>query len=94
MLRRAPLGLLCVLAMLALIGDAQLAATLAPALLVAALPLLGLFPGERLIVARRTRSRMHLRPVRARWGRPPAEFLGAFALERSPLCRRGPPVVA
>ncbi len=91
---RAPLGFLFALAALALLGDLQLALSLAPAVLVAALPLAGLFPGEKLIVARRTLTRIRLRPARVRWGRPPAELLGAFSLRRTPVSRRGPPVLA
>jgi hypothetical protein len=78
---------------LALIGDAELAFTVAPALLVAALPFAGRFPGEALIVARRAARGPRLRPVRTLW--PPRRW-GALAslLERSPLSLRGPPVVA
>jgi hypothetical protein len=78
---------------LGLIGDAELAFTVAPALLVVALPLAGRFPGEALIVARRVVRALRPRPVRALWPRHRALAL-ATLLERSPRCLRGPPAVA
>jgi hypothetical protein len=81
------------LAALALVGDAELAFTVAPALLVAALPFAGRFPGEALIVARRAARAVRLRPVRTLW--PPRRAVALTSLlERSPRCLRGPPVAA
>jgi hypothetical protein len=87
--------LVAVLALLALavLGHGELALTLAPAVLVAALPLLGRFPGEALIVARRGVRAARLRPVRRVWP-PRRESALTSLLERSAHTLRGPPVVA
>ena len=73
---------------------AELALTLAPLLLVAALPLSGLFPGEALIVARRAlrgrRPRAGARPLDPH----PSRRARRLLLERSPRTLRGPPVAA
>ncbi len=81
------------LAVVAACGHPALALTLAPFLLIAAAPLAGRFPGEKLIVARRAlhvprpRPQLRIRPPRR------ATTLTSL-LERSVHTLRGPPVVA
>ncbi|MEA2167156.1 MAG: hypothetical protein QOF76_456 [Solirubrobacteraceae bacterium] len=91
--RRARLALLALVAAGLAVADVQLALTLAPALLVAALPLAQWFLGERLIVARRTPARIVRRRSVSRWTRQRPRALKSV-LERSPRTLRGPPVAA
>jgi hypothetical protein len=84
---------LLALVVLALTGHAELALTLAPPLLIAALPASGWFPAEALIVARR---RVVATIPRRRRGRRATGLAPALtsALARSPWCVRGPPLAA
>jgi hypothetical protein len=92
--RLVRLGLAAIaVAALALAGDHDLAFTLAPALLIGALPLFGRFPGETLIVARRAAPTVRLRPVRVTWPRDRASACVSL-LGRSVRSERGPPLVA
>jgi hypothetical protein len=81
------------LAACAVAGPADLALTFGPALLLASLLLVDRFPGEALIVARRTARRARPRPAQALWPRR-RERCRASLLERSVHTLRGPPVVA
>ena len=75
-------------------GHVELALTVAPALLVVALPLVHRFPGEALIVARRAVAAVRrLRPARNLWPRRRALALTSL-LERAAHTLRGPPVAA
>jgi hypothetical protein len=89
---RLALAALLLLA-LAAAGHAELALTFSPWLLIAAAPLLGRFPGETLIVARRAVAAARRRPVHRTW---PADRAAALTslLERSPRTLRGPPAAA
>jgi hypothetical protein len=80
------------LVVLALTGHAELALTLAPPLLIAALPATGWFPAEALIAERRA-TPMSRRRRRGRWPAGRAQALTS-ALARSPWCVRGPPAAA
>jgi hypothetical protein len=92
--RRVRLALAALtVAALVLAGDHDLALTLAPALLIGALPLFGRFPGEALIVARRAARVARPRPARVTWPRTRAGACLSL-LQRSVQTLRGPPVVA
>lgn len=86
-------GAAALLALLVL-GEHELALTVAPALLVVALPVARRFPGEALIVARRAvAAARRARPARKVWP-PRRELALAALLERSAHTLRGPPVHA
>lgn len=87
------LAVLCVLAQ-ALTGVAELALYLTPLFLIATLLLSGHYVAEERIVRRwRSLDRPSTRRGLARVVVPAAPPLRSL-LERSPLCRRGPPVAA
>jgi hypothetical protein len=68
--------------------------SLAPLVLLAGLLLLGCFPGERAILARRPAAPApRLRPAARRW-RPAVERAPTSELERTSHRRRGPPAFA
>jgi hypothetical protein len=87
------LAALALLACALLLIDFELALTLAPALLLTAVPLSGWFVGERLIVARREVRQPHRRRVQSHWvtGR---EVAFASVLGCGSCSRRGPPLTA
>ena len=81
------------LLLLGLTGHGELALTLAPAALLSALPLLGRFPGEARIVARRLgAATLARRGTRTRELPRAADF--ASLLERCVAPVRGPPAAA
>jgi hypothetical protein len=81
------------LAALAACGHPELALTAAPVVLISAAPLVGRFPGEQLIVARRAVRVGRRRPQRRVWP-PRRERTLTSLLERSACTLRGPPVAA
>jgi hypothetical protein len=91
--RHARLAVLVLLAAALLVADTQLALTVAPALLIAAIPLSGAFFGEARILARRVERTPVPRPARSRWT-VVNRLAPVSLLERTPCTLRGPPAVA
>lgn len=72
----------------------ELAVTFGPLGLLLALLLLRCYPGEAHILKQRLKARLRLPRVRSRWPRRARPARHAALLTRSPLSRRGPPVLA